>query len=359
MTVYVINMDHLLHPKYSTKLIGHAYAIKAFEMAWNTKLMHHAWLISGPEGIGKATFAYHASNFILGSKEKARRLNEIKETKTSSLIKSSAHPDLFVAEQNTNNHEYLSKKIISIGNIREINVFLSKTPTISDWRVAIIDSINNLSLNGVNSILKILEEPPQKTVIFLISHNKYEISKTLISRCRKLYFSMLSQTDTLEIIKAKHSDYDEKELDDLSKISNGTPGFAINIIINEGLRLYKIILEIFLSSPNLNWEDIHNLCSKLSAEKLNLVANLLRTFVYRIIIYKLFKNDKREKIKLILNERKVFIHVLNFLNHKNILELWQDMAENTGKTNKFNLDNKQLLINIFLQADRLLKKNEN
>ena len=353
-----MDQDHLIHPRYSKKLIGHIDAIKRFELAWSKNLMHHAWLISGPEGIGKATFAYHATNYILGSKNINNKMSDkIEQNKTSSLIQSSSHPDLFIAEQNINKQDFISNKIISIDVIREMNIFFSKTPSISDWKVAIIDSVNNLSLNGINSCLKIIEEPPEKSVIFIISHNKYEISKTLISRCRKLYFSQLSQKDTLEIIKTKCLKFEENELDDLSRISNGNPGFAINIKLNGGIEIYKRILEIFLSLPNLNWEYIHKLSYKLNYEKVSLIINLLRTFLYRMTVFKLFSKNDKERLQLILNESNVFIHASNYLNQKNILILWMEIAENTRKTYKINLDHKQLLINIFLNAEKLLKKN--
>ena len=327
-------MDSLVHPRYSKNFIGHIDSIKKFELAWIKDQMHHAWLISGPEGIGKATFAYHASNYILGSKETNSELTKIEYNQTSSLIQSSSHPDLFVVEKTADKQEFFSKKIISIDLLRNMNIFLSKTPSISEWRVVIIDSVNNLSLNGINSCLKIIEEPPDKTVIFLISHNKYEISKTLISRCSKLYFSQLNQKDTLEIIKTKNLNIEQTELDNLSKISNGNPGFALNIKLNNGIEIYKQILKILLSMPIFNWEDIHKLCYKLDNEKASLIVNLLRTCLYRMVNYEIFTNSKKEKLQLILNERDVFIHVLKYFDQRNILALWNEIAENAGKAGK-------------------------
>ena len=157
---------------------------RAFLDALERGRLHHAWMLTGPEGLGKATFAYRAARRLLGAAPDPRRglLGSDPEDRVSRLVEQDAHPDFLVLERQVEGGK--TKKSISVEEARALPEFFSKSPSMARHRVAIVDAADDLNINSANALLKTLEEPPERGVLFLVSHSPARLLGTIRSRCR-------------------------------------------------------------------------------------------------------------------------------------------------------------------------------
>lgn len=161
-------------------------AEQAFLDAQARGRLHHAWLLCGPEGVGKATFAYRAARRLLGAAPDPARglLGAAPNDPVCRQVASQSHPDLLVLERAVEDGK--TKKFIAVDDARRMPEFFSKAPGSAPFRVAIIDSVDEMNINAANAVLKTLEEPPERGVIFLVSHAPGKLLPTIRSRCRRL-----------------------------------------------------------------------------------------------------------------------------------------------------------------------------
>ena len=187
------------HPRDRFDLIPDAAAETAFLDAWERGRLHHAWLLCGVEGTGKATFAYRAARRLLGAAPDSGSgpLGARRDDPVSRLISAQSHPDLLVLERLVEGGK--TKKSISVDQSRELPEFFSKSPSQAQFRVAIIDAADDLNLNAANALLKVLEEPPERGVLFLVTHASGRLLATIRSRCRRLSFPIWTP-DRLETL---------------------------------------------------------------------------------------------------------------------------------------------------------------
>ena len=188
--------------------------------------MHHAWLLTGPEGIGKATFAYRAARRLLGAAadERYGLLGASPEDPVSRLISARSHPDLMVLERAVEDGK--TKKYISVDEARALPGFFAKSPSMSRYRVAIVDAVDDMNINAANALLKTLEEPPQRGVLFLISHAPGRLMATIRSRCRRLGFAPWPEPDVATFVSAR-TGASEPDASALAAMARGAPGRAL------------------------------------------------------------------------------------------------------------------------------------
>ena len=182
------------HPRDRFDLIPDAAAEAAFLDAFDKGRLHHAWLLCGVEGSGKATFAYRAARRLLGAAPDPGRglLGTRPDDPVAQLTVAQSHPDLLVLERAVEGGK--TKKSISVDQARDLPEFFSKSPSQAKYRVAIIDAADDLNLNAANALLKVLEEPPERGVLFLVTHAPGRLLATIRSRCSRLALAFSSST---------------------------------------------------------------------------------------------------------------------------------------------------------------------
>ncbi len=212
------------HPRFVTILRGHDNAMDNLHIALAKGRPHHAWLLQGPKGIGKATLAYAMAQMVLGQ--------GADPAITRRWIETRAHPDLYVLERSfTKEKPYRLRNEIVVEDARSLIDHFSRTAS-GGWRVAIVDCMDELNEASSNALLKLIEEPPAKTMLFLVCHQLGKVLPTLRSRCLLKPISPLSSHDTQSIIDAlpmpgKSTDADRALAVELS---NGSPGRALDLI---------------------------------------------------------------------------------------------------------------------------------
>ncbi len=208
----------------------------AFLTAFNKDKLHHAWLLCGPQGLGKASFAFRCARFLMGHDRdlKTGGLAMSPDDADVRLITAGSHPDLLVLEREMGDTKL--KKNIAVDAVREIGEFFSKAPSRSAYRVCIIDSVDDLNINSANALLKILEEPPHKGILFLISHSPGRLLATIRSRCRRLVFTPWSDAEVDAFVRAR-LDVDDEVRGRLVHLAHGAPGRALSLYDEGALEL--------------------------------------------------------------------------------------------------------------------------
>lgn len=216
------------HPRDVLTYEGGDGAQAAFLEALDRGRLHHAWLLTGPEGVGKATFAYRAARRLLGAKPDpaAGDLASVADDPVVRQISAQSHPDLLVLEREP------GKRNIPVDEARRLPEFFAKAPASAPYRVAIIDAADDLNANSANAVLKTLEEPPPRGVVFLISHAPGGLLPTIRSRCRRLTFPAWSTERAADFV-AERTGLPQADAERLAVIAKGAPGRALTLA-NEG-----------------------------------------------------------------------------------------------------------------------------
>lgn len=213
------------HPRDVFKMFGHAQEEDVLAEAFASGRMHHAWLIGGPKGLGKATLAYRFARRLLGAKQSgARPLDVNPDDPVSRKISANAHPDLFVLRRTPGERGDKLRRDIVVDDARALGEFFSLMPAEGGWRVAIVDAVDELNRNAANALLKTLEEPPPRAILLLIAHAPGAALPTIRSRCRRLNLRSLSDDLVSQAVEAATGAAVDPAV---LKLAGGRPGRAI------------------------------------------------------------------------------------------------------------------------------------
>ena len=300
-----------LKPINQEKLIGYNLLLNDFIKLVNEKKIPNKIMISGPKGIGKSTFAYHFINYIFSINEKnpydIKKCEIQNENRSFKLVKNLTHPNFHLIDLLD------EKKIIEISQIRKAIDYSQKSSFNNDFRIVLIDNVENLNLFSANALLKIVEEPNDKLIFILIHNNAKKIINTIKSRC---------------IVFKKHFSFNEN----LS---------IANTLTNNNLKQFfnaNVVNHYFTVG------DYLNLFNFAKDNSLDLCEMSLKSLILHIINYKIYKNHP-EIINLVFKLIVSFFHY-SFQNEKsiNMYNLYKDFIKKIDYTNKFNLDVESLFL---------------
>jgi len=213
-------------PSETFSLVGHEAAEAEIADALSGARLHHAWLICGPRGVGKATLAFRAARAALGAKRVGPRpLDVSPDDQIAKRISALSHPDFFLLQRGLNERGKL-RRDITAEDARGIGGFFTLGSADGGMRVAIIDAVDDLNRHAANAILKTLEEPPPRTLLLLVCHAPGAILPTIRSRCRRLVLRTLSEAEMSKVVDA-----DAATL----RLAAGRPGRALALQAEGGL----------------------------------------------------------------------------------------------------------------------------
>src|SRR5436305_2837706 len=197
-----------VHPRETSILAGHREAEAALLNAYRSGRIPHAWLIGGPQGIGKATLAYRMARFVLAHRNPLA--SEVRRAETLAVdpsdpvarhVAAGAHGGLLTLER-TLNDKGVMRTVITVDETRETISFFGSTAAVEGWRICIVDTVDELNANAANALLKVLEEPPRQSLFLLVSHAPASVLPTILSRCRKLPLRPLATDDVVRAAAA-------------------------------------------------------------------------------------------------------------------------------------------------------------
>ena len=212
-------------------IAGHDKAVEQFRQAWDSRSLHHAWLLGGPRGVGKATFARTAAIRVLsesaGPSFEAAGLDTPDEHPIAKLVAAASHPDMRWLERVVNEKTGKLNRNITVKQIRKLSELFDLSPAMSPWRVAVIDTVDELEPSAANALLKMLEEPPPDTIFFLVSHAPGRLLPTIRSRCRRLQLHPLNDDAMTSVLESQLPEMSAAERQRLIPLAGGSVGRAL------------------------------------------------------------------------------------------------------------------------------------
>ncbi len=228
-----------------TDFIGHDRQTRAFLNALASGKPHHAWILAGPRGLGKASFARAAAQHILsgaGSNDGTGRFHDDPDSQAAHLLAAGSHPDYRLLQRQPKGDKEARKadehgldslddgelkRNINVDQVRSLLPLLNGSSAIAEHRVIVIDAVDDLERGGANALLKSLEEPPRNTLFLLVSHAPDRLLPTIRSRCQLLRFDPLQEESIATILRQAHPEMDSSEAAMLAAAGNGSPGRAL------------------------------------------------------------------------------------------------------------------------------------
>jgi DNA polymerase-3 subunit delta' len=283
-------LEDTTHPRETGLLIGQSEAEHALLDAFRSGRMHHGWILGGPEGIGKATLAYRLAKFVLSqpgaaSLAAARDLAVDPEAPAARQVVAQSHADLAVLRRVWNSERKTFFSEIRAEDARRIVSFFGSTAAAGGWRIAIVDTADELNAAGANALLKMLEEPPPRALFLIVSHQPGRLLPTIRSRCRKLTLKPLATPDLLAAATAARPDLDRPALERAAAIADGSVRRAITLAGGEGVALHAALTAILDRLPAVDVGAAHalaDLCAgRAGDENFGLLLSFLEDWVHR------------------------------------------------------------------------------
>ncbi|MEM1396968.1 MAG: hypothetical protein AAGH38_05915 [Pseudomonadota bacterium] len=235
-------------PETRNRLFGHDAEMQRLQELASNGALKNGWLITGQDGVGKATFAFAAARMLLcpdtGSDGTT---SEGARNPAASLIASGAHPDLFIARRPWNPKTKKFATEITVDVIRELTGFMSRTAAMGGARVAIIDTADELNRNAANALLKVLEEPPSAAVLFLLTTQPGRLLATIRSRCRTIPLQTVPDEAVTEFLENEEG-VNTKDIPTYIDAAKGRPGYALRLAIGDGQTAIRAVKDLLTSS---------------------------------------------------------------------------------------------------------------
>ncbi|WP_112663421.1 DNA polymerase III subunit delta' [Microvirga flavescens] len=205
-------LEGALHPREQLAFYGHAEGEGAFLEGLRSGRLHHAWLIGGTQGIGKATLAYRVARAILDLAPGSTDLTSLdvpESSRTAHQVAALSHPNLAVLRRAPGTDKKAASSTIPVEAVRKALGMFSSTAANGGYRVCIVDSADDLTIASANALLKVIEEPPPRSIFLIVSHAPQRLLPTIRSRCRRLLLRPLSETDIRAVIASLGAPWSE------------------------------------------------------------------------------------------------------------------------------------------------------
>ena len=319
-----------LSPRENALLIGHAQPEAELSAALTSGRMHHAWLITGPEGVGKATLAFRFARRLLAGPAPA--LDLAPTDPVFRRVATGSHADLLTIEREFDEKRQRMRGEIVVDDTRVISAFLRLTPAEGGWRVVVIDGAEHMNRNAANAVLKMLEEPPPQAVILLTCAAPGRLLPTIRSRCRRLALPPLAEADMHHVLATYLPEMDAADRSRLCAIAAGSPGRALLLAQERGLLLANLAGEVLAALPGLPALRAFEIAEKLGGraqDDFTPFMTLLRDGLAEIV-----RRAARGQAERLLTLRPL----------AEWAELWQSLTRIQDETERLNLDRRQALL---------------
>ncbi len=335
-------------PRETTVLYGHEAAEQAFLSSYRSGRVPHSWLIGGEPGIGKATLAYRMARFVLAHPDPASQAVRAATSlaldpghPTVRRIAGNAHADLLVLERTLSDAGTL-RTVITVDQVRRIVGFFGSTAGEGGWRVCVVDSADELKYpEASNALLKMLEEPPARSLFLLVSHSPGRLLPTIRSRCRRLILQPLATADVVAAAQAAlgahgTAEFDEAGLVAAAQASGGSVGRALALAGGPQLALRQQVEAMLAALPGTDPNALHALGERLDRDR-----GLLETFVDAV------GDFLRRRLDAEVNGPQP-----DRARLAGIADLWERLNRTARDVETFNLERKPLVFTVFgLLAD--------
>lgn len=237
-TVELDRAPNAPHPREATRLVGQDAALAVVSRALRGKRPPQAWLMCGPPGVGKATMAYRIARYLLAygaTAEGPEDLSVPANDPAAVQVTAGSHPGLLVLKRGTNPDTGKLMTVLGVAEMSRLNSFFGMTSGAGGWRVVIVDTADDMNDNAANALLKLLEEPPAKAMLLLLTHTPGRLLPTIRSRCQRLTLRPLGDADMAAELQNLLPDSSDRAA--LVALAGGSLGVAVRLAGGEGIAL--------------------------------------------------------------------------------------------------------------------------
>ncbi len=250
-----------MEPRANPVLVGHADAGLAMDEAIRGGRVHHAWLVTGPAGIGKATLAYRFARHLLAPPGMDA---DAPGSPVFRRIAAATHADLLTVERAWDDKRKRLRAEIVVDDVRAVADFLRLTPAEGGWRVVVVDGAEHLNRNAANALLKVLEEPPPRAILLLACAAPGRLLPTIRSRCRHLRLLPLAADETARVLALALPDATAEERAGLAALAAGSPGRAVALAEEGGVAIAGLVADVLRDVPRVTALRAYDVADKLA-----------------------------------------------------------------------------------------------
>jgi DNA polymerase-3 subunit delta' len=369
-------------PRENPELLGQEAAETVLLQAAELGRLAHAWLLTGPRGIGKATLAYRFARYLLtqgerpdqqpglfgepvpGPSDMAGDMTVAPEHPVFRRVASGGHLDLTVLEPGVNPQTGKPRTEITVDQVRKATAFLRLTAAEGGWRIVLVDSADALNANAANALLKILEEPSKQSLLLLVSHAPGRLLPTVRSRCCHLALKPLPEETVTELLRRQLPDLGEAEAATLARLADGSIGRALELAEVGGLDLYGELTALLTGlaghdgepSAGFDTERLHGFADKLSRGSdlgaFRAARDLLLWWLGRAVRA---RTIGRTSDIVTDGDAPVLAGLAARGSLADWLALWDKVSHLLARVESANLDRKQALLAAFLELEALAR----
>jgi DNA polymerase III subunit delta' len=330
--------DETPHPRATPELFGHAGAEAAFLAAYRGARVPHAFLIIGPKGIGKATLAYRVARFVLAHPDpaaagvqKAKSLAVDANDPVARRIAAQGQGDLLVLER-TPNEKGVLRQQIAVDDVRRTVSFFGSTAGEGGWRIAIVDAVDELNRSSANALLKVLEEPPERALLLLVSHAAARVPPTLRSRCRVITLRPPAEPDVAAAVAAATgTTASDPQVRAAAAAGEGSVARALALLDEDALALRQQALDLLDGLPALNANGMHALGDALAGTDPQPLASFVDTV--NAWLSRRLDGEGRDRAEIGRLAR--------------LAEVWERINQAADDAAEYNLERKPLVFSVF------------
>ena len=349
----------MLAPRENPDLLGHENAERELRRLAEGGRLPHALLLTGPRGIGKATLAFRLANFLFAQPGDRADTGLAVDPASNAFrrVASGGHADLLTVERAYDPRRRRRRSDIIVDNVREISGFMRLTAAEEGWRIVIVDGAEEMNRNAANALLKILEEPPRRALLLLVSHSPGQLLPTIRSRCQRYALPALPQLLVLELLGRYRPELESSEAEALARLAEGSIGRAIELADAGGLALYRSMLDMLAQIPHVDITGLHAFADKLARadaeDAYRASEELLLQFLARMVIK--FARGALNGGDLLPEEREIMRPLAARADLSRWAALRDKIDRDFANTDQLNLDRKQAILGAFFAVEELAR----
>lgn len=355
------------HPRETQRLFGHKAAEDAFLQAFNGGRLHHAWLVTGAKGLGKATLSWRLARFLLAQPQDQggmfaspppESLDVPADDPVARRMLQMAEPRLFLLRRGANATESALSADIRVDEVRKMKSFFALSAADGGRRVAIIDSADELNTGAANALLKLLEEPPENVTFFVIAHQPHKLLPTIRSRCRELRLSPPAPDDLARALEQAGGMVEPEDIVALGELAQGSVGEAFRLTNLDGLAFYQKMISLLSRLPRLDRPATLALAEMAAVKgaegRFDMMVTLVDLFLARMARAGVMRQLPHEAAQ---GEGQL---ITRWVPDEQAALLWADLAQSLSlrarRGKAVNLDPAALLLDSFLKIEETAAK---